>query len=57
MERRPKVGYFKNQLIEMEIEVGDRKPMVYVSTRSFWWTIAAVWVMAGATGFMIGVVL
>lgn len=50
------MGYFKNQLIEMQIEVGDRtSSMVFVSKNVFWWTVAGVWVMAAMTGFLIGV--
>lgn len=51
------MGYFKNALIEMQVEEADRKPMVYVSTRMWWATMAGVWVMAALTGFLIGVVL
>lgn len=51
------MGYFKNALIDMQEEIGDRKPMIYVSSKMFWTTIVAVWIMAVTTGFMIGVIL
>lgn len=51
------MGYFKNQVIEMQIEEADRKPMVYVSTRVFYLTMVGVWLMAALTGLMVGLVL
>ena len=51
------MGYFKNELIAMQVEEADRKPMVYIANRVFWFAIGAVWLMAALTGFMIGVVI
>lgn len=49
------MGYFKNELVARQVEVGDRRPMVYVSATTYWWTFAGVWLMAALTGFLIGV--
>lgn len=51
------MGYFKNKLIEQQIEVGDRQPMTYMSDKKFYAGSVAIWVMAFLTGLMIGVVI
>lgn len=51
------MGYYKNKLIEQDVEVGDRQPMTYVTTKSYYWTAAGIWTMAFITGLLIGGVI
>ena len=51
------MGYFKNKLIEQQIEVGDRHPMTYMATKKYYAGSTAIWVMGFLTGLMIGVVI